>query len=779
VRAASKAADISYNLGSRIPGLEGAGPDARREESGSMPSLVGQTVSHYRIVRQIGSGGMGVVYEAEDSELGRRVAVKFLSAELRQDPATIERFRREARAASALSHPGICTVHAIEQHEGQSFIVMELLEGEPLAAQLERRAMDLPGLLDVAIQIADALELAHAGGIVHRDLKPVNLFVTTRGAVKILDFGLAKIGARPLSLDASRSVAEAETVVDAGQLTVSGTVMGTVHYMSPEQARGEAIDARTDLFALGAVLYEMATGRRAFSGDTQPMVFEAILNRQPRPIVEVNSAMPAELGRIVERALEKDRWLRYQSAADLKADLVRLKRQLDSAAARAAGSEEARAKEAKGVRKSIAVLYFENLSRDKEDDYLRDGITEDLLTDLSKIQGLDVFPRTTVLAYRDRHAPVTTICREIAAEYVLEGSLRRAGSRLRVNVQLVAGATGFPVWSERYDREMEDIFDVQDEIAHRIAEALRITLTPRERAELAAKPTANPQAYDLYLRGRSFARRAARQDLEFALELFEKAIAIDAGFALAHAATADVYARYHRVYLRDSASLDRARAAAERAMQLQPGLPEAVVAQGWIDYAAAHYDTAIAAARSVAARAPECEGAYYLLLRALVGAGRLQEVVDLAEEALAASGNDYNVYVPITNALGMLGRTDEQRALRSQRLRALEAHLSQAPEDARARSLLATDYAEEGRIDDAVRELHLATALRSNDAMILYNVACAYCAMSMKHEAIEVLRRAWQAGLRDADWARRDPDLAILHGDEEFERLYPERKRSE
>ncbi|HUK11671.1 MAG TPA: serine/threonine-protein kinase, partial [Thermoanaerobaculaceae bacterium] len=471
-----------------------------------MESLVGTTLSHYRILRKLGAGGMGVVYEAEDSQLGRRVAVKFLSEELERDAVVLERFQREARAASALNHPGICTVHSIEQHDGHYFIVMELLEGRTLAHTMGRQPLDVNEILDIGIQVADALESAHAKGIVHRDLKPANLIVSPRGHVKILDFGLAKFDSVGIAGDPG-ALGRTETVQAAGPLTMTGAVIGTAYYMSPEQARGQLTDARTDLFSLGAVLYQMATGQVPFPGDTQPVVFEAILNRDPRPLSEASPAMPQALGRVLDKALEKDRGLRYQTATDLKTDLIRLKRDLDSGQRRQAALADSRGEADKQAAKSIAVLYFENLSGVKEDEYFRDGITEDIITELSKIKGMNVFSRPTVLAYRDKQVTPAQIGQQLGAAYVLAGSLRRAGNRLRITTQLVDTRTDFPLWSERYDREMKDVFDVQDEIAHKIADALRIKLSAQEKEALAARPTEDLQAYDLYLRGRSYARR--------------------------------------------------------------------------------------------------------------------------------------------------------------------------------------------------------------------------------------------------------------------------------
>jgi len=733
--------------------------------------MIGRTIAHYRVTSKLGSGGMGVVYEAEDTKLGRHVALKFLPAELAQDADSLSRFQREARAASALNHPGICTVHAIDEHEGQHFIAMELLEGETLAERIRKGPFELGALLDLGTQIADALESAHSKGIVHRDLKPANIFVTPRGQAKILDFGLAKIErARPAG---GTEHSEAPTAVQPNELTTAGTTMGTVSYMSPEQARGQLTDARTDLFSLGTVLYQMATGVLPFQGETSAVVFEAILNREPPPITHLVPALPAELGRLLEKALEKDRALRYQSATELKTDLLRLRRKTDSGGKRAAEPGEAKSGAQKAAQKSIAVLYFENLSGQKEDEYLRDGVTEDIITELSKIKGLKVLSRQAVLPFRDKPVATAQVGQQLRAAGVLAGSIRRGGNRLRISAQLVDVESDALLWSERYDREMADVFEVQDEIARKIAEALRVTLSPQEQEALAAKPTENAQAYDLYLRGRSYARRQVRQDLEFALQLFENAVAQDPGFALAYAAMATVCAVYHDLHGREASWLGRAREAAAKAIALQPDLPEARVAQAWIHYATGENEATLSVVGSVIERKRDTEGAYYLLLLALFSTGRYQEIAATAEAAIEASGADYNVYVPIQNALGALGKHDALQKMRQRAALAFEAHLSQAPEDARARILLAGAYAAVGRNDEATREADLAMVLRPNDANVHYNAACTFCTMSKKAEALAALGRAWKAGFRDPDWVRRDPDLNLLHGEPEFERLYP------
>ena len=732
-------------------------------------SRVGQTLSHYNITRKIASGGMGIVYEAEDSRLGRRVALKFLPEQMAQNIQLCERFQREARAASALNHPNICTIHAIEQVEGQSFLVMELLEGQTLAHMLGRVTFSMDKLLPMATQIADALESAHAKGIVHRDIKPANIFITERGQVKILDFGLVKIEPDELQVSEQNST----KIEPQHQLTSPGVALGTASYMSPEQARGQLVDARTDLFSLGSVLYQMAGGVMPFAGDTSAVIFDAILNRDPQPVDQMNPALPAEFGRILSKLLEKDRTLRCQSATELKTDLNRLKRNLDSGVKRAAELSESKSGVPKTGAKSVAVLYFENLSAAKEDEYLRDGITEDIITELSKIRGLNTFSRPTVLAFRDKSATPSQVGNLLRAAYVLTGTLRRAGNRLRITTQLVDSQTEFPLWSERYDREMKDVFEVQDEIARKIAEALRVTLSQQELEDLATKPTENLQAYDLFLRGKRYARRQTRQDLEFALQMFENAVAMDPSFALAYAACANACAMFYCNYSRDAIWVERARNASGKAVALRWDLPEVMVSQAWVLYATELHDEAVRMVEKAIERKRDCEGAYYLLCRALFSSGRYQEVMTVMETALEVSGEDYNVYVPIANSLGALGKKDAHRNLLLRRIGALENHLKQVPEDARARVLMATDYAELGRVEDAIRELNMAITLRANEASILYNAACTYAILKRKREALETLKKAWEAGFKDSVWARRDPDLALLHDDPEFLRLYP------
>ena len=741
--------------------------------------MIGQNVSHYKILEKLGGGGMGVVFKAKDTRLGRLVALKFLPEGIAHDAQTIERFRREALAASALNHPNICTIHDVGEFEGRPYITMELLEGQTLKHRIAGKPIDTAEFLEISIQIADGLEAAHEKGIVHRDIKPANIFVSPRGAVKILDFGLAKLA--PTLVQGAESVAHmggaTQThILGDENLTSPGSSMGTIAYMSPEQARGEELDARSDLFSLGVVLYEMATGTVPFPGATAAVVFNAILTSAPKPATQVNKRLPHAIDTILDKVLEKDPEMRCQTAGELKTDLKRLRRDLNSgrqsAAVKSASGSSAAvptpAAPAAPARKSVAVLYFENQSGAKEDEYFRDGMTEDIITELSKITQLKVFPRSEMLTFRDKPVTAPVVGQQLGASYVLEGTIRRAGNRLRITTQLVETASRSADWAERYDRQMDDVFSIQEEIALSIAQALRVTLTPQEEKKIARKPTENPQAYDFYLRGRNYTRQ---QNFDFALQMYEQAIKLDPQFALAYAGVANICGLIHEFREQSPKWIEKGLAACDHAHALDPSLAEVAAARARVYYAERKYDEAIRYAQLAIERRPDCEYAYNTLGRAYFASGRFEEVAALAERALEANGDDYNTFLPFRNAFGRLGRVKDFENIRERLVVVLRQQLEQVPEDVRARILMAAELAGMGEVEETERHLQMAIALRPTDTNVLYNAACTYGILNKKQEALDTLKKAIECGYGNLEWIKQDPDLLLLRDDPEFQKL--------
>jgi serine/threonine protein kinase len=560
--------------------------------------MIGQTISHYRIVEQLGAGGMGVVFKAQDSRLERAVALKFLPEKLAQQPQALERFRREARAASALNHPGICTIYDIGEQDGRAFIAMEFIDGETLRSHIHGKALPLEELLELGIQIAEALEAAHAEGIIHRDIKPANIFVTKRGQAKVLDFGLAKLvpkGVASAGADSDGEPPDSNSIV--------GIISGTPSYMSPEQVRGDGLDPRTDIFSLGLLLYEMATGRQAFSGGTGGIIIEAVLTRPPVPVRRINPGIPPRLEEIIGKALHKDRRQRYQHAADMRSELQRLKREIDSGkragdegsdsatianTSRLSSTGQQRSRTSTGhtrglrpergskIIDSLAVLPFENASRDPEHEYLSDGITASLINILATVPKLRVMAQSTVFRFKGHEIDPQAIGRDLNVRAVLTGRMMQSGGSLRIGAELVDVATGSQLWGAQYDRKPGDIFVIQDEISNEISGKLRLQLTRAQKRRLTRHHTEDPEAYRIYLRGRHHWNRWTEEGFYKAIEYFQQAVEKDPGYALAYAGLADSYVLLGwNSYLPSKDVFPKGKAAALTALQFDPDLGEA------------------------------------------------------------------------------------------------------------------------------------------------------------------------------------------------------------
>jgi len=802
-------------------GERNGGDQALNDDEAEL-ALAGQMVSYYRVHERLGGGGMGVVYKAQDTRLGRYVALKFLPRETSHDEEALERFKREAQAASALNHPHICTIHDIGEYDGGPFIVMELLVGSTLKHRISGKPLPVRLVVELGIHIAGALEAAHAAGILHRDIKPANIFVIEQGEAKLLDFGLAKV-AMAAGLSAETASTEHMTIDDVKggvrELTRAGALLGTAPYMSPEQLRGEAVDNRTDLFSLGAVLYEMATGTAPFGGETIAEIRESILKREPISARHLNPKIPVALEKIINKALQKRREDRYSSAADLKTDLLRIKvqpsRRRRATEAILAGAvllalsiggivaKRQASRSAPGADQihSVAVLPLANYSGDPQQEYVADGVTEELTTDLARIRSLKVISRTSAMHYKESNKTLPQIGRELNVDAVVEGSVQRAGERLKITAQLIRAGTDQHLWAQKYESDARDVLTMEDEVARDIAGEVKAKLTPEEQAQLTDARPVDPQVHDLYLRGLDSLNQRSTPAIAEAISIFQQVIARDPTFASGYAALALAYnvSGGGSGVLPPTEASAKAKTAALEALKLQPTLAEAhgelafeesvyeynwleaekefrraielnpnsaevhyAYALGWLTPAGRHEEAISEIKRTLELdpmSLPHNQGAVYIFYYAR----RYQEALEQCNKTIALDPNFSNGHWRRMEVYRQLGRYDDaisekEKALQLDgyprgQIEAIVAPLRRALANTGARAF----WQQEAEI------------YKQYDQYV--NVAGFYARLGQKDEAFRWLEKGFQYRDSDVPYIAVDPAFDTIRSDPRFQKF--------
>lgn len=704
-----------------------------------MPLPIGTTLGPYQILEFIGEGGMGEVYRARDSRLGRIIALKTLPPDAIDDPERKRRLLTEARAACAINHPSVTQVYDVGESNGSAFIAMEYVEGISLAEKLRQGPLPIAEILAAGEAIANGLAAAHRQGIVHRDIKPENIIITPDGAVKLLDFGLAKL---TMANTASDGITLAKTR--------PGLVMGTVYYMSPEQALGREVGPPSDIFSLGAVLYHAATGARPFSGESIPQIIDRVVHAEPPPLNDYRRDIPLELQRLIRRCLAKSIDERY-SAADL---------------ARALG-ELARSEVVAGPQKiPVAILPFDDLSPTRDNEYFSDGLTEEITADLSNIASLAVVSRTSASRYKHTDKEIRTIAAELNVRYILEGSVRKAGDALRITAQLIDAATDSHIWAEKYKGSLRDVFDIQEQVARQIAEALRLKLTPQENVTLGKRSTLDAEAFDLYWRARHLLVAAKRSDLLEARSLFEQAIARDPRYAAAHAGHAEACAMYYADYQRNEELLERAIESALKGLMYDANSAEAYVALALAYLNRGQLEDALSACRRAIELDPGNYAGYWHLGRIYYLTGRTAEAVEQLQQAIRLNRELYPAYFTLRMVCQSIDREDIYRPYLTALIHeVLPFYLEKHPQDARARNCYGMELTQAGRSEEGLVQVQKALELAPDDPLILYTTACYFSLFGDRQYAIELLRQAIAAGYSNFAYLEQDPDLRPLHSE--------------
>ena len=720
------------------------------EQGGTLPvqRLRDALSQSYTIDRELGRGGMATVYLAQDSKHDRVVALKVLHPDLAASLGP-DRFLREIKLAARLNHPHILPLFDSGTADGLLYYVMPYVEGESLRERLDRdRLIPITEAIQLAQGISSALDYAHRQNIVHRDVKPENVMLY-EGMPMVMDFGIAK----------AVSAAGTET------LTQTGMMIGTPAYVSPEQAAGETnLDGRSDQYSLACMLYEMITGERPFSGNTPQSIMAKRFTESPPSLQSVKSSVPSSVDWAVSKAMSMDASQRFTTSALFAQALVsgKLSTPTDTGTL---------PKTAVSAAKSVAVLPFANMSADPENEYFADGMAEEIINALSRIQSLRVASRTSSFAFKGKNEDIGEIGRKLKVSTVLEGGVRKLGNKLRITAELVNVADGYHLWSERYDREIEDVFEIQDDISQSIVKALRVILSEGEKKAIENKPRTNIQAYDYYLRGRQFFHQLRRRSLEYARQMFNKAIELDPGYALAYTGVADSSSLLYTYFDARDFNLRQADKASKKALELEPELAEAHVSRGIVASLTHHFDEAEEAFAKAMKREPNMFEAAYWYGMGLMSEGRFQEAIKMFDRASTLRPEDYQSAHFMGQAYHALGMKEEKETQLRRGLRLMESSLELNPDDARAANLAAGVFGTLGESENAIKYAERSLAIDPEDPMLLYNVACMYSSLGRIDQAIACLERSVDKGFGHREWIDNDPDLIPLRDNPKYQAI--------
>jgi serine/threonine protein kinase/tetratricopeptide (TPR) repeat protein len=694
--------------------------------------MIGETILHYKILEKLGEGGMGVVYKAEDKKLKREVAIKFLPHHISVNEDERKRFEIEAQAAASLNHPNISTIYSIETYDKVTFIVMEFIDGKELKEKIKSGPVEINEAVKIISQIAEGLKAAHKKGIVHRDIKSSNIMINNEGAVKIMDFGLAKVG--------------------TSNITKVGLTIGTAAYMSPEQATNEDVDYRSDIWSLGVILYEMLTGKLPYKGEFEQAIIYSILNEEPEPVSKIRNEIPLKLEQILFKTLSKEKEKRYQSAEDFLHDI------------REVGAK----KESKKEEKTIAVLPFENISPDKETDYFADGLAEELIINLSRIKDVNVIARTNSMRYKGSNKDISTIGRELGVKYMLTGSVRKFKDDLRISVQMIEVNKAMQLWGETYKGKLADVFDIQETVSKQIVDAMMLKLTPVEKVELTKRPTLNAEAFDCYLRGRNFLLNRTKNNLDFAILLFEKAVELDPHFAAAYAGLGEAYAMIYRDFDRQESLLDKALEVSLKALMYDSSLSEAYATIGLAYYGKGSIEEGMKTVQKAIELDTNNYNALWILSRIQHTVGDEQAAIDSLEKAVELNPEFYEALDDLRMYYEGSGNKEKLNWVINKLLEIYPKHLLKHPEDAYRHMAYAISLAIAGRIEEAKTEGEKALDLSPDDPIMMYYGACLYTRFKENKYAVELLAKAIKNGYQNYEWIKRDPDFDGIRNESSY-----------